>query len=60
MTLSQILLSSSQSNRSLAWAYQRRGKKDEFKKRMSYALENIKRAKQERQIEQKWKSGEVA
>lgn len=59
MTLSQILLSSSQSNRSLAWDYHRRGKKDEFKKRMSYALANIKRAKQERQIEQKWKLGAV-
>lgn len=60
MTISQILIDSSKENRSLAWAYHRRGKKDEFKKRMSYALANIKRAKQERQIEQKWKLGAVA
>ncbi|MBB6262123.1 hypothetical protein FHS77_002691 [Paenochrobactrum gallinarii] len=60
MTLSQILLSASQSNRRLAWDCYRGGKEAEFKKRMSFALRNIKRAKQEREAEHKWKSGAAA
>ncbi len=54
MSYSQILLDASQEQRRLALDYRRDGKLSEFKFLWNRAFRNLRRAKQERAIEQQW------